>query len=80
MNWYKMFQPHILDRGIEYYEGGAVTEFEISSDGHEINAIVEGAEDYRTASGLRGGGCHNAYQSGSAVSGYEGAGEGHGGA
>ena len=54
MNWYKMFQPHILDRGIEYYEGGAVTEFEISSDGHEINAIVEGAEDYNVEIHVRG--------------------------
>ena len=54
MNWYTMFQPHILDRGIEYYEGGAVTEFEISSDGHEINAIVEGAEDYNVEIHVRG--------------------------
>lgn len=54
MNWYTMFQPHILDRGIEYYEDGAVTEFEISSDGHEINAVVEGTEDYNVQIHVRG--------------------------
>ncbi|MCI6006175.1 MAG: SWIM zinc finger family protein [Blautia sp.] len=54
MNWHTMFQPHILDRGIEYYEDGAVTEFEISSDGYEINAVVEGTEDYNVQIHVRG--------------------------
>lgn len=54
MNWYTMFQSHILDRGIMYYEDGAVTEFEISEDGREINAVVEGTEDYNVQIDVRG--------------------------
>lgn len=44
MNWQKMFQKHILDRGYDYYCEGAVESFEIQ-DGI-ISAAVYGSEDY----------------------------------
>jgi len=44
MDWYTLFRPHILDRGIEYYEDGYVKDFSYSDD--EIVAQVEGTDVY----------------------------------
>ena len=44
MDWYKLFRQHILDRGIEYYEDGEVTEFSYSNN--EIKASVNGSDIY----------------------------------
>lgn len=44
MDWYKLFRPHILDRGIEYYEDGYVIDFNYSND--EIAAQVDGTDVY----------------------------------
>lgn len=44
MAWHALFRPHILDRGIEYYEDGNVIDFEYTED--TITAKVMGSEDY----------------------------------
>lgn len=44
MNWEKLFAPHILDRGYDYYCEDAVENLEISSD--MIRAAVTGTEEY----------------------------------
>lgn len=44
MDWYKLFRQHILDRGIEYFEDGEVTEFSYSNN--EIKASVNGSDIY----------------------------------
>lgn len=44
MDWYKLFRQHILDRGIEYFEDGEVTEFSYSNN--EIKASVNGSDVY----------------------------------
>ncbi len=44
MDWYKLFRPHILDRGIEYYEDGYVIDFNYSNN--EIAAQVDGTDVY----------------------------------
>lgn len=44
MEWYALFRPHILDRGIEYYEDDNVVDFEYTED--TITAKVEGSVDY----------------------------------
>lgn len=44
MNWKKLFEPHILERGYGYYLNNAVNNLEVSE--HTIRADVEGTEDY----------------------------------
>ena len=44
MEWYQLFKSYILDRGIEYYENGYVTEF--SYEDGVISAVVDGTEEY----------------------------------
>ena len=44
MNWKKLFEPHILERGYGYYLNNAVNNLEVSE--HTIKADVEGTEDY----------------------------------
>ena len=44
MKWYNLFRQHILDRGIEYYEDGYVTEFAYSDN--RITALVDGSDTY----------------------------------
>lgn len=44
MNWEKLFAPHILDRGYDYYCEDAVENLEISSD--MIRADVTGTQEY----------------------------------
>ena len=44
MDWYRLFRQHILDRGIEYYEDGYVTEFAYTDN--SIKASVEGSDTY----------------------------------
>lgn len=44
MNWERLFKPHILERGMAYYCGGCVEDFEINDT--EITAVVEGSEPY----------------------------------
>ncbi|MCI5673995.1 MAG: SWIM zinc finger family protein [[Clostridium] symbiosum] len=43
-DWKSLFRPHILARGLDYYESGAVEALERT--GHGFHARVEGAEDY----------------------------------
>lgn len=42
--WRKRFKPHILERGLDYYEEGAVTSLEETDIGYK--AIVNGTEAY----------------------------------
>lgn len=44
MNWEKLFAPHILERGYDYYREGAVTDIRVN--GSTIEATVEGSEEY----------------------------------
>lgn len=44
-NWKSEFTPHILRRGLDYFEEGAVLELTQTADGYE--ATVEGNEYYR---------------------------------
>lgn len=44
-NWESEFAPHILKRGLDYFEEGAVLELTQTADGYE--ATVEGNEYYR---------------------------------
>ena len=53
MHWEKLFEPHILERGYAYYLDGAVTDINIEKD--EIEATVEGTEDYSVTIELKNG-------------------------
>ena len=44
MNWKKLFEPHILGRGYDYYLEDAVENIDISEN--FIRADVIGTEDY----------------------------------
>jgi len=44
MDWKYNFQPHILDRGYDYYCDGAVRSIQKEND--VISAVVRGSEDY----------------------------------
>ena len=52
MDWYRLFRQHILDRGIEYYEDGYVTEFAYTDN--SIKASVEGSAIYDVEIALDG--------------------------
>ena len=43
--WKELFRSHILERGLNYYEVGAVISLEQTESGYY--AIVEGTEDYQ---------------------------------
>lgn len=43
-NWKELFRPHILERGYDYYETGAVERITPTTRGFQ--AVVEGTEDY----------------------------------
>lgn len=43
-NWRKQFKPHILERGLNYYEEGMVESLEETAEGYK--AIVNGSEEY----------------------------------
>lgn len=43
--WKDLFRTHILERGLNYYESGAVVSLDQTESGY--NAIVEGTEDYQ---------------------------------
>ena len=45
MNWQNLFEPHILERGYDYYLEGAVDK--LKRDGDEITARVTGTLDYK---------------------------------
>ncbi len=45
MEWKRLFKPHILERGYQYYLEGNVGDMKIADD--EINAEVYGSEDYQ---------------------------------
>ena len=45
MEWKRLFKPHILERGYQYYLEGNVGDIKIADD--EINAEVYGSEDYQ---------------------------------
>ena len=53
MNWKKLFEPHILERGYGYYLNNAVNNLEVSE--HTIRADVEGTEDYEVEISLADG-------------------------
>lgn len=44
MDWEHLFREIILDRGYDYYLSGAIKNMKISD--HQIQAIVEGSDDY----------------------------------
>ena len=44
MNWQRLFSPHILDRGLDYYQSGFVECFESGDD--YVQAKVLGSESY----------------------------------
>ena len=44
MEWYTLFRQHILDRGIQYFEDGYVSDFMYSNNG--ITARVNGSDIY----------------------------------
>lgn len=44
MEWYTLFRQHILDRGIQYFEDGYVSDFVYSNNG--ITATVNGSDAY----------------------------------
>ena len=52
MDWYRLFRQHILDRGIEYYEDGYVTEF--AHLDNSIKASVDGSAVYDVEISLDG--------------------------
>lgn len=52
MDWYSLFRQHILDRGIEYYEDGYVTDF--ACTGNSIKALVDGSDIYDVEISLDG--------------------------
>ena len=53
MNWQRLFLPHILDRGLDYYQEGAVENFESGDD--SIEATVLGSEAYDVSISMRDG-------------------------
>ena len=53
MRWEKLFEPHILERGYVYYREGSVTDISINED--QIDATVEGSEDYSVTIDLKMG-------------------------
>ena len=44
MKWEKLFKPHILERGYEYFRSHSIQNMEISSN--RIRANVLGTEEY----------------------------------
>ncbi len=52
-NWKELFRPHILERGLDYYETGAVGEITSTDDGFQ--AVVEGTKDYEVEIEIRDG-------------------------
>ena len=52
MDWYRLFRQHILDRGIEYYEDGYVTEFAYMDN--SIKASVDRSDIYDVEISLDG--------------------------
>lgn len=59
ISWHRLFQPHILERGLDYYESGLVQSLEQTGDIYE--AIVEGTEDYAVQISVRNGVVEEAY-------------------
>ena len=59
MNWKKLFEPHILERGYGYYLNNAVNNLEVSE--HTIRADVEGTEDYEVEISLVDGDIEEMY-------------------
>lgn len=42
--WRNLFRPHILERGLDYYEEGAIVSLEETASGYK--AVVSGTEEY----------------------------------
>lgn len=59
MNWKKLFEPHILERGYGYYLNNAVNNLEVSE--HTIRADVEGTENYEVEISLVDGDIEEMY-------------------
>lgn len=53
MNWKKLFEAHILERGYDYYLENAVENIDISAD--IIRADVIGSEDYKVEISVNNG-------------------------
>lgn len=47
MEWYSLFQQHILNRGAQYHQDGCVSNFKWTEEG--IEAQVEGTELYNVS-------------------------------
>jgi len=52
-NWKDLFRPHILERGLNYYEMGAVESIQWNEKG--FSAAVIGSEDYEVGIGIKDG-------------------------
>lgn len=52
-NWKELFRTHILKRGLNYYEMGAVKSIE--QEGNGYTAVVTGSEDYEVEIEIRDG-------------------------
>ncbi len=52
MEWMDLFEPHILNRGVMYYEDGCVSDLELKDD--TICAEVEGSDFYQVCITLKG--------------------------
>lgn len=59
MNWKKLFEPHILERGYGYYLNNAVNNLAVSE--HTIRADVEGTEEYEVEISLVDGDIEEMY-------------------
>lgn len=55
--WKGLFRSHILERGLNYYETGAVKEVKDTEQG--FWAMVEGSEDYEVEIEIRDGAIHD---------------------
>ncbi|MBQ6255336.1 MAG: hypothetical protein IJJ60_01990, partial [Clostridia bacterium] len=53
LNWKAWFDSKILERGKDYFRGGAVQDLEIDED--EISAVVEGTDEYQVTISLSDG-------------------------
>lgn len=52
-DWKDLFAPHILQRGLTYYQEGAVET--LRQEGDVVKAAVLGSQRYRVEIGLKGG-------------------------
>ena len=57
--WMSLFRPHILERGLNYYESGAVEAVEQTANGYR--GRVAGTEEYEVEIEIKDGRIHDMY-------------------